>query len=314
MVVAGGGGAVGRALAERLKARCEVVAVTAEPPPSGGDAPGAPGLRWWRADLSSIPEAEVALAGADVLVFLARTARPPARLVQASSADLDVLLADAVARALRRTSVRRVVLFACGKDDVREPLLRAAGVPLVALRGGGADPAAALASLVESEGTADVELAAWSGAAPSRAPRPGAQVCSVQRLKRPKGWTARDVALGYFAWLPHGVLTARVEAAHGAWAVHVAGLTVLRVREAVGRTEADAFVLEVADGAIVRRTVPAGRLEFRALPDGEDVLAALVGYTPALVWPLYRVTQALAHRAMMRRFGRWLEQQPAKGA
>jgi len=308
VAIAGGSGEVGRALADRLAAHREVVALTTDPRPPPGSPQGTAGLRWWSCDLTSVSEAEIALAGADVLVFLARASRP-SRILHTAPTTLDLLLADAVARALPRTSVRRVVFFACGPDDVREQVLRASGAPLVVLRGGAPDPVAALVELVEAPLAADRDLPPWHGTAAAPKHARAGTVTSVQRLPKPKGWTARDVGEACVVWNAT-VPGLSVERGPESFAIRALGLRMLVLRVAPGASRPGSFALEVVGGALTRATVPPSRFEFREA--GDEVLVALTGFAPTLPWPLYRFTHALAHGQAMDRFGRWLAQQPAK--
>jgi hypothetical protein len=302
-VVIAGAGVLGQALARRLAPAHQVRGiVSSEPLPAVGE-----GLTWRRADLTSIPDAEVALAGAETVVLLAQARRPPARHTRAALDDLDRLLADAVARATKRVGAKRLVTFACGDSDARLPLLQHAGVPVTVLHGGGPDPVAHLAALVD--GAPVPPAAAWAGEPPARGPREGLATCSVQRYARPAGWSALDVAKAYFEWLPTDVLGVRTEVRGGVFRVHGLGVEGLVLRLVEGRSEADSAWLEVADGKLAVRSAQPGRLEFRVLLDGSAVLAALIGYVPAMPWPLYRASQAPLHERVMRRFGAWLEQQ-----
>lgn len=305
VVIAGGTGAVGAALARRLSEHHEVLAL--RPPARGESAPETQGDGAWPADLSSIPDAEVALAGAETVVVLAQARRPPARLTRAALDDLDRLIADSLARAVRRVGARRVVVFRCGDDDVRLPLLAQAGVPLSVLSGGGEDPVAALAELVDAPPGTSRELPPWQGEAP-RVDEPRLQVCSIQRYARPAGWTAEQLARAYFDWLPSAAPLTRVRARPGVYSLHVLGVRGLALRHLPGRSSDDSYVLQVADGALVRRTHPLQHLEFRVLLDGVTAMAALCGYEPSLPWPVYRISQALMHERVMRRFGEHLAQ------
>ncbi|MEW5740301.1 MAG: NAD-dependent epimerase/dehydratase family protein [Myxococcota bacterium] len=310
VVIAGGAGALGSQLARRLSATHEVLALR---PPGLGEQPAVErrdGV--WACDLSSIPEAEVALAGAETVVMLARARRPPARLTRAALGDLDRLLADSVARAAQRCGVKRLVLFECGEGDVRAELLAKAGVPVSVLRGGGPDPLALLAELVDAPPGTVRDTPAWTGGTPQDA-GPRLRVCSVQRYPRPPGATAEDVARAYFRWLPTATVGTRVEEVGGAFTIHAFGARSLVLRALPGRSEPDSFVLQVADGALVHRTKGPGRLEFRVLLDGVTVMSVLTGYEPRLPWLIYRFSQALMHERVMRRFGEHLAALPARG-
>ncbi len=314
VAIAGGSGAIGRALGRLLSTQHAVTALTTDPSLATGPLPpGQPGLRHWATDLFSIPETELALAGADTVVFLARARAQArkARLVQASAADLDLLLADSVARAVSRTGAQRIVFFACGEADEREATLRGSGVPVAVLRGGGADPAQALAQLVDAQAVQDLALPAFT-ATPEQRPSPKPTgVLSVQRYGLPAGWTARDVALAYVDWLDTAVSLVSVERIDGTAVIRSAGVPVLILREAKGRSDQTSCWLDVADGLLVGGEAK-GHFEFRQMMDGAHVMAVLRDFEPRLPWPVYRVTQALAHAAVMKRFGRWLERQGPK--
>src|SRR6218665_3250359 len=117
-------------------------------------------------DLTQRHETELALTGAEVVVVLASARGPQGRLKTASKHDVDALLADSLGRAAKLVGARRALLFACGDDDARVPVLEKCGVPLAVLRGGGPDPVAALAALVD--GGEVPAAAAWSGAPSQR--------------------------------------------------------------------------------------------------------------------------------------------------
>lgn len=262
---------------------------------------------WWRADLTSIPEAEVALAGTQTLVVLARSRGAPAKLTHAASDDLDRLMADALGRAAKRVGVTHVVLFACGPDDVRVPLLRASGVPLSVLFGGGPDPLTHLEALIDRGPGADLTTAPWTAERAPSVPREDLLVCSVQRFTRPAGWSAEQLARSYLSWLPGKFPTVRTSTVGATSAITAFGTRALVLREAPGRSEPDSFLLEVADGALSKSG--AARFEFRVLLDGVTAMVALVGFEPTLPFPVYHVTQAFMHERIMKRFGAFLADQ-----
>lgn len=181
-VVIAGAGALGTALAQKLSATHDVRAVR-----QSGDLPATvERLSWYQADLTTLHGAEVALTGAHTVVLLAQARRAPARLQRASLDDLDRLLADSVARAAKQVGAKHLVVFACGDDDARVPLLEKSGVPLSVLRGGSPDPVELLAAMVNSGPGASSTTPVWAGAAVE--PRePSMATCSVQRYVRPAG-------------------------------------------------------------------------------------------------------------------------------
>jgi hypothetical protein len=297
-VTIAGAGKLAQALAQRLP-NARLISTFAPTAPTG-----------WKADLTSIAEAEVACAGAKTLVVLAQARRPPAKLTRCELVDLDRLLADSLARAAQRCGVEHIVLYACGPDDVRASLLRASGVPVSVLHGGGPDPAAALEALVRRGPGPDITSEGWVGEGGVLSAREGLLVCSVQRYPLPQGWSAERLAKGYLEWLPGKVATVRVSSTTDTSVIHAFGTRALVLRQVPGRSEPQSCVFEVADGALARRGAFDARFEFRVLIDGSAAMVALIGFEPALPWPLYHVTQALMHERIMRRFGAWLEHAP----
>lgn len=303
-VVIAGAGALGKALADKLAPTHQVRAVRLSndlPPPTTQ-------VSWHQADLTTLHGAEVALSGAHTVVMLAR-AHARARLQRASLEDLDRLLGDSVARAAKLVDARHVVLFSTGDEDVREALLKHSGVALSVLRGGGPDPVELLAAMVNGAAGASNTTSAWSGSTP--APRPhSTPTCSVQRYTRPAGWKAIDLARAYFKWLPSDVPLVKTAEHEGVFTISMAGMRGLVLRLVPGRSSDDCAWLNVADGTMNGGAVDA-RFEFRVLLDGVTAMASLIGYQPALPWPVYRFTQALMHERVMRRFGVWLSEQRA---
>lgn len=292
-VTIAGAGPVARSLAERLKQAGNSARLVSTHPTDG-----------WKADLTAIADAEVACAGARTLVVLAQTREKRAKSMRAAFSDVDALLADSLARAAQRCGVEHIILYACGTDDPREGLLRASGVPVSVLRGGGPDPAVHLEGLITRGPGSEVLTQQWTGESPTPRTRP--LVCSVQRYPLPKGWSARQLADAYLDWLPGQLPTVSVHTVAETTAISAFGTRVLVLRRIDGRCEADSVVFEVADGALVRRGQPDARFEFRVLLDKTNALTALIGFEPQLPWPVYQLTQALMHERVMRRFGTYL--------
>jgi uncharacterized protein YbjT (DUF2867 family) len=107
VVIAGATGTVGRALGRSLPDRFDLVGLTRDPALAAAETDS----RWeWRlCDLYSRADTFRALDGADYAIYLAHTARPSARLTQASSDDLDLLCADNFARAADHHDLEHIV-------------------------------------------------------------------------------------------------------------------------------------------------------------------------------------------------------------
>lgn len=258
----------------------------------------------WPADLTSICQAEIASANTETLVVLARAPRASSWRFRGAHEDVDRLLADSLARAARRCGVGHLILFACGGpgEDVREPLLRASGVPLSVLRGGGPEPLPHLEALVRRGPVGgDVTTAAWS--APTTAPAVRQGFTSIQRFPRPAGWSAPTLSRAYFRWISTEVPSVRVESSSDADTLFFLGVKVLVLRRLRGHAEPDSAVWEIGGGALARS---GGRLELRLLLDGSSATMHLQGFRPTLPGPLYWMTQALVHEKLVLRFGQWV--------
>jgi uncharacterized protein YbjT (DUF2867 family) len=135
-------------------------------------------------------------------------------------------------------------------------------------------------------------------------------VRSVQRLPRPKGASAREVALSYIKWLPAALaplVQVEKNGATIAFRLRVVSLPFLILRHSSDGSVPERELFHVIGGALAAETQVPGRLEFRLTPDGESVLAAVHEFKPRLPWYLYRSTQAWLHLGVMRAFGRFLQ-------
>lgn len=104
VVVAGASGFVGRALVRELAADHDVIALARAAADRDGD-----GIEWRSCDLFNLREAERALAGATVAVYLVHSMMPSAHLTQGRFDDLDLICADNFARAAHKSGVEHIV-------------------------------------------------------------------------------------------------------------------------------------------------------------------------------------------------------------
>ena len=148
---------------------------------------------------------------------------------------------------------------------------------------------------------------------PSRLPSPSrrpADVRSIQRLPCPRDSDALDVTREYMRWLPRYFSPwLRVTETDGVCRFEVAGigLCLLELTYSESRSTADRTVLYITAGRLARiEPGDRDRLEFRVLPGARELLAAIHDFKPALPWPIYKATQAVAHLFVMRAFRRHL--------
>ncbi len=145
IVVAGATGFIGAALGEALGAEHHLVGLTRDAKKS---TKGTAYAEFRACDLYSLLDAEKALAGARVAVYLVHSMMPAARLTQGSFRDMDLICADNFARAAKKAGAEQIVylgglipqdgeLSAHLESRLEvERTLGAHGVPLTTLRAG----------------------------------------------------------------------------------------------------------------------------------------------------------------------------------
>lgn len=142
----------------------------------------------------------------------------------------------------------------------------------------------------------------------------GNAVRSVQRLPRPEGRDALDVAEEYVRWLPRfaGPLI-RVDLVGDQilFCAFFSKKPLLALELSPDRSTRDRPVFYVVGGLLNRSDATRGRFEFRVAPDGESIIAAIHDFQPSLPWYIYVNTQALVHMFVMWRFGAHLRRMPA---
>jgi uncharacterized protein YbjT (DUF2867 family) len=147
VAVAGASGFVGRALIQRLLDVGHDVRALGRSVVNG-EAWRGTAATGRRCDLFSLKDAEEALAGADVAVYLVHSMMPTARLTQAHFADMDAILADNFGRAAATAGISQIVYLGgllpeteglsehlASRAEV-ERLLGGRGVPVTSLRAG----------------------------------------------------------------------------------------------------------------------------------------------------------------------------------
>ena len=108
LVIAGAGGSIGKAVCRELAADYEIVALTRSVARSKLHETDTP-VTWHYCDFFSMRSVQTALTGAEYAIYLIHTRLPTARLDQAVSEDMDLLLADNFARAASRNGVKQIL-------------------------------------------------------------------------------------------------------------------------------------------------------------------------------------------------------------
>ena len=142
-------------------------------------------------------------------------------------------------------------------------------------------------------------------------------VRSVQRLPGRAWLEAADIAREYTKWLPRAMwpfIGVRSQDGIHRFRLRGLGLVLLELADAPDRSSRDRYLFLIKGGLLARtggRTE--GRFEFRCVLGGRATLAAIHDFRPRLPWLLYSLTQALAHRWVMFRFGRHLDRMLSVG-
>jgi nucleoside-diphosphate-sugar epimerase len=147
VVVAGAGGSIGAAVSRNLAGEYDVIALVGSQDRVPETETG-PYLSWRSCEPFSRQDVEVALAGCDYIIYLVHTRVPTARLDQAECENMDLLIADNVARAARLKGIKHIIYlsslvpkvnvsseFLDRRNEVIEALSNY-GTPLTVLRAG----------------------------------------------------------------------------------------------------------------------------------------------------------------------------------
>jgi nucleoside-diphosphate-sugar epimerase len=138
-------GFVGKALAKELSKNHHITGISRSIPKTLPDH----AHDWRKANLFSLKDAENALEGADVGIYLIHSMMPHAALTQANFQDLDLICADNFARACQKNGVKRIIYLSGiipedqnhlsdhlkSRFEVEESL-KAYGTPVTTLRAG----------------------------------------------------------------------------------------------------------------------------------------------------------------------------------
>jgi nucleoside-diphosphate-sugar epimerase len=147
IAIAGASGFIGTALCRELAHDYNVVAITRSPTRSKIADPEVP-VTWRHCDPFSMREVELALSGAEYLIYLVHNRGPSARLDQAGCQDMDVLISDNFARAAHKNNIKQILYFGflipqgkvpqeiiMNRQEVPQTLART-GTPVTTLRAG----------------------------------------------------------------------------------------------------------------------------------------------------------------------------------
>lgn len=147
VAVAGAGGSIGAAVSRNLAGDYDIIALVGSQDRVPETETG-PYLSWRSCEPFSRHDVEVAIAGCDYIIYLVHTRVPTARLDQAECENMDLLIADNVARAASLKGIKQIIYlsslvpkvnssseFLDRRNEVIEALSNY-GTPLTVLRAG----------------------------------------------------------------------------------------------------------------------------------------------------------------------------------
>ncbi|MFC1679259.1 NAD-dependent epimerase/dehydratase family protein [Elusimicrobiota bacterium] len=164
---------------------------------------------------------------------------------------------------------------------------------------------------------------AWRGRPRRRLDRMGYDhdVRSVQRMKLPKGKSARWAAEQYAAWLPvffRMIFRVKTDARRNVTIFPpLLSIPLLELEFSEDRSSgSDRQLFLISGGLLARltwRMTARPRLEFREVLSGEVLLVAIHDYRPTIPWPIYNLTQALVHVWVMGHFAKRISAEAKRG-
>jgi uncharacterized protein YbjT (DUF2867 family) len=161
LAVAGASGSIGTALCRELADAYEITALTrslARSKVQDADMP----LTWKFCDFFSMRSVEEALSGADYAVYLIHPRIASARLDQAASEDMDLLVADNFARAAKKKGIKQILYLGSlmPEGDITSPLIRSRQEIVEVLASHGTPVTTLRASLIIGPGSSVINLLA----------------------------------------------------------------------------------------------------------------------------------------------------------
>jgi uncharacterized protein YbjT (DUF2867 family) len=161
LAVAGASGSIGTALCRELSDAYEITALTRSLARSKVHDPDMP-LTWKFCDFFSMRSVEEALSGADYAIYLIHTRIASARLDQAASEDMDILVADNFARAAKKKGIKQILYLGSliPEGDITSPLIRSRQEIAEVLASRGTPVTTLRASLIVGPGSSVINLLA----------------------------------------------------------------------------------------------------------------------------------------------------------
>jgi hypothetical protein len=302
---------IGGYLKNKLKENYEIIAVSK----NIADKPQETNVTWRETDLFDLEQTKQVMTGIDVVVHLAHSMWPNAKLTQAKVQDVDALLADNIAKATRANDVKHII-FVNGsipsivklpmlfRNNLEcERILSFYGTPVTTLQtnfiGGSNGVAKRLMQHLSPQQHDNIK-----------------DVCSITRVTTPNDYTMTQVATIYADFL-NKVTFNMVESAIAGkhFEIKLLGVNkvLLSMEQVDQSSDPDRIVYQILGGALAKTDNNGnGTFEFRRLANSSQALVALQKFRPSLPWLFYKLTQAQLHQIVMNIFALKLNKQASR--
>ncbi len=259
-------------------------------------------LAFQPAQVLRLSDVEVALAGADVVLFLPGPKPHNARLVQASAALVRYACLDTLKRALSSSSIKVLV---SGSTDSQ--MLKAETFEGKVVEMNDAQVHESESWIVAVKRVLDLSVGEFTQPPSVALDRPLARldVLSIQRFEAPAIDTGEALAQSYFTWLRKRIFGLTVKQVDGVTALRQFGVKFMSLRAVHAGASSETQVYVAEDGWLLQKDSLA-HFEFRVSPASREALVILHGFEPALPFWLYRLTQAQVHQFSMNWFAKSL--------
>jgi hypothetical protein len=302
---------IGGYLKSKLRENYEIIAVSK----NIADKPQEINVTWRETDLFDLKQTKQAMKDADIVVHLAHSMWPPAKLTQAKVQDVDALLADNIAKATRANDVKHIMFINSSISNIgklstlfrhnleHERILSFYGTPVTTLQNnfiGGSNGVAKMRRqylLPQQHGNIK-------------------DVCSITRVTAPIDYTMAQVATIYADFLNKVTFNMVESAINGKhFEIKLLGVNkVLLSMEQVDQSiDPDRVVYQIVGGALAKTDNNGnGTFEFRRLANSSQALVALQNFRPSLPWFFYKLTQAQLHQIVMNIFALKMNKQASR--
>lgn len=284
-----------------------------------------PRLEWRVVDTFSLLELEIALKGVDSAIYLKGEKSMSASLEQGDTKDFDLLRADNFARASEFNHLEQVIYLNENElDDETQKTFKNKSFSLTLFKTTKKIKTIDLiiaikesllnktyyniSSYIEQSGVSLIKKENHSYLAKQNKVKKLKNVRSIQRLHFPAGKNITWVAKEYMRWLPkflYPVFIITINDDYIIFSIFHKNIKLLILKYSELRSSHDRQLFYIRGGLLAHKH-PKGRLEFRVVLEGKNVLSSIHDFTPRLPWQVYRFTQAIVHSFVMWAFGKHL--------